>query len=185
LRDDITQLLIRWRGGDGQAGEDLFRDVYDELHRIAVRHMSRERDDHTLQPTALVSELFLHLNSGQVDWKDRAHFLAAAARHARFILVDHSRKRSSKVLKVQVDEGIELPSLSDRDVVAVDDGLNELQKEDARAAMVIEMRFFGGMKDDEIAEALQISRSTVKRDWVFGRAWLLDYLRRGSASPLE
>jgi RNA polymerase sigma factor (TIGR02999 family) len=178
LRDDVTQLLLKWRAGDAQAGEVLFQDVYDELHRIAVRHMSREREGHTLQATALVSELFLHLNSGKVDWKDRSHFLAAAARQARFILVDHSRKRSSKVLKVAVDEGIDLPSLSDRDVVAVDDGLKELEKVDPRSATVIEMRFFGGMHDEEIAEALEISRSTVKRDWVFGRAWLLDYLRQ-------
>lgn len=181
MRDDVTQLLIRWRAGDSQAGEVLFQDVYEELYRIAVRHMARERDGHTLQATALVSELFLHLNSGQVDWKDRAHFLAAAARHARFILVDHSRKRSSKILKVAVDEGIDLPSLADRDVLQVDEGLSELEKVDPRSASVIEMRFFGGMQDAEIGEALNISRSTVKRDWVFGRAWLLDYLRRDSS----
>ena len=151
-----------------------------ELHRIAARHMRSERQDHTLQPTALVSELFLRLNSGKVDWKDRAHFLAVAARQSRFILVDHARKRSSNAVKVALGEGFDLADASDRDVMAVDEGLAELQKVDERSAQVIEMRFFGGLQEEEIGEALGISVSTVKRDWVFGRAWLIDYLKRGS-----
>jgi RNA polymerase sigma factor (TIGR02999 family) len=174
----ITQLLLRWRGGDAEAGAELFEAMYQELHRIAARSMSGERSGHTLQPTALVHELYLRMIAGsEVEWNNRAHFLAIAARQARRLLVEHARKRSSQMIRVVAGEGFDLPALADRDVIQVDEALEELRKVDCRAAGVIELRFFGGLKEDETAAALNISTTTVKRDWAFGRAWLLDYLR--------
>jgi RNA polymerase sigma factor (TIGR02999 family) len=175
---DVTGLLVKWRGGDREAAAKLFEAMYGELHRIAARFMRGERSGHTLQPTALVHELYLRLLSGSpVEWQDRAHFLAVAARQARRLLVEHARRRSSSAVKVPVGEGFDLPALADRDVLAVDEALDELRKVDERVASVIELRFFGGLEEDEVAAVLAISASTVKRDWTYGRAWLIDFLR--------
>jgi RNA polymerase sigma factor (TIGR02999 family) len=178
MPEPITQLLQRWRGGDEKAGAALFAAVYQDLRRIASRSMRGERSGHTLQPTALVHELYLRMIGGlEVDWRDRAHFLAVAACQTRRMLVEHARKRSSRMLKVSLEEGGQFAEPADRDVIEVDSALEELRKVDERAAGVIELRFFGGLTEREIALALGVSETTVKRDWTFGRAWLLDYLR--------
>jgi RNA polymerase sigma factor (TIGR02999 family) len=178
MQEPITHILRRWRDGDEKAGPVLFEAMYEDLRRIASREMRGERTGHTLQPTALVHELFLRMMGGlEVDWQDRAHFLAVAARQARRFLVEHARKRSSRMVKVSLSEEREIPDAADRDVIEVDQGIDELRKADQRAANVIELRYFGGLTEREIAAALNISETTVKRDWTFGRAWLLDYLR--------
>jgi RNA polymerase sigma factor (TIGR02999 family) len=178
MPEPITQLLQRWRGGDQRAGTILFDAMYHDLRRIAASSMRGERSGHTLQPTAMVHELYLRMIGGfEVDWRDRAHFLAVAARQVRRMLVEHARKRSSRMVKVSLAESGETPAPADRDVIEVDLGLDELRKVDERAARVIELRFFGGLTESEVAVALNISETTVKRDWTFGRAWLLDYLR--------
>jgi len=174
----ITLLLKRWRGGDEAAGAELFDAMYRDLRRIAARSMREERSGHTLQPTALVHELYLRMiGNAAVDWQNRAHFLAVAARNLRRILVEHARKRSSQVMRVPIDDAGAPADPADRDVIEVDRGLDELKRVDDRAAAVIELRFFGGLTEAETAVAMGVSESTVKRDWVFGRAWLLDYLR--------
>jgi RNA polymerase sigma factor (TIGR02999 family) len=178
MEPEITQLLHRWNEGDRQAAAELFEAMYHELHRIAGRSMRAERPEHTWQPTALVHELYLRFLAGSpVEWKNRAHFLAMAARQARRLLVEHARRRSFNAVKVQLGDRFDLPDLIDRDVLAVHEGLDELEKFDARSARVIELRFFGGLDEDAVAEVLGISPSTAKRDWAFGRAWLIDYLR--------
>jgi RNA polymerase sigma factor (TIGR02999 family) len=178
MPEPITQLLRRWRQGDQAAAPVLFDAMYRDLRRIAARSMRGERTGHTLQPTALVHELFLRMAAGlEVDWQDRAHFLAMAARQARRILVEHARKRSSQMLKVSLTAELDMAEAADRDVIQVDQGLDELRKVHERAAAVIELRYFGGLTEREIAAALDISETTVKRDWTFARAWLLNYLR--------
>ena len=175
MPEPITQILRRWREGDEAAGAVLFEAMYPDLRRIASNAMRDERTGHTLQPTALVHELYLRMVGGlEIDWQDRAHFFALAARQTRRILIEHARRRSSGMVKVSLSE---TPEAADRDVIEVDLGIDELRKADERAANVIELRYFGGLTEREIAAALNISETTVKRDWAFGRAWLLDYLR--------
>jgi RNA polymerase sigma factor (TIGR02999 family) len=181
--EPITALLVRWREGDSAAGEKVVVSVYEELRGLAARYMRSERADHTLQPTALVHEMFLRLCEAEpVKWQDRAHFFAVAARQLRRILVNHARdrqadKRGGKRMKVEVREwdGVSTPRYED--LLELDQALNNLEATDARASRVIELRFFAGLKEDEIAEALGVSLATVKRDWTFGRAWLLAQLR--------
>lgn len=176
----VTQLLNSWSAGDEAAGRELVEIVYKELRRLAAYYMSQERPGHTLQPTALVHELYVQLfSSDPIEWRSRGHFLAVAARQLRHILVDHARGR--KTLKrgggaetvplgdatgaFTVDAGVELLDL--------DQALARLGELDARAAQVVELRYFGGLTESETAEALDISVATVKRDWEFARTWLL------------
>jgi RNA polymerase sigma-70 factor, ECF subfamily len=185
--EDITALLVSWSGGDRQALDRLMPVVHTELRRLARRHMDRERRDHTLQPTALVHEVFLRLTRGStVRWQDRAHFYAIAATLMRRILVDHARarqfqKRGGGAIAVPLDEARarhDTPTLS---VVALDDALNELARINPRKSRVIELRFFGGLSLEETAEVLQVSIDTVKRDARLAKAWLrreLDPARR-------
>lgn len=176
----ITVLLRRSSAGDHQAEEQLFELVYERLRDIAGRAHAGERQGHTLQPTALVHETFLRLlGKGQVTWQDRAHFFAVASRTMRRILVDHARKylaekggggRVSVELKDQLDYG---PSPeSARLVTSLHDSLDELAKHDKRQSEIVEMRFFGGLTEEEIALLLGISTRTVKRDWEEARKWL-------------
>jgi RNA polymerase sigma-70 factor (ECF subfamily) len=147
--------------------------------------MAGERRGHSLQATALVNEAYLRLiNAGDVAWKDRAHFLAVAARVMRRILVDHarsrqSRKRGGSAVRVTLDEALVVAGEPDHDFVALDEAMTALAVVDARKSQVVEMRFFGGLTLEEIGEALQISRDTVKRDWKIAKLWLLRELRRG------
>lgn len=173
----MTQLLGRWSAGDEAALSELLPLVEGELHRMAHRHMSRERDGHVLQTTALVNEVYLRIAGQQVRWQNRAHFFGIAARIMRRILIDHARRqrverRGGGAVHVQLDEaavvGVELAD----ELVALDTALDELAAFDARKARVIELRFFGGLTGEEIAEVLKIDERTVKRDWKTARAWL-------------
>jgi len=174
----LTALLARWSHGDAAAREQLLGLVYDELRVLAGSYMRRERDDHTLQPTALVHEAFLRLSQGAaVSWNDRAHFFRVAAQAMRRVLIDHARKvRSDKRgqgMKNQLLEGQIAIAGLDVDLLALDQALQRLAKLDARLLQVVELRFFGGLKIEEIAELLDVSARTVKRDWRSARAWLL------------
>jgi len=179
----ITGLLQNWRAGDQRAADRLVELVYGELHAIAAREMRRELGQHTLQTTALVHEAYLRLfGSEPVEYRDRAHFLAVAARQLRRVLVDHARRvRSEKRGGGQVPFSLEdsdgpVCHLDER-VVAVDEALSRLQELDERAAKAVELRYFGGLSESEAAETLGISVATLKRDWDFARTWLAAQLR--------
>jgi RNA polymerase sigma-70 factor (ECF subfamily) len=168
------------------ARDRLISLVQRELHQIARRCMAGEHAGHSLQATALVNEAYLRLiNAKDVAWHDRAHFLAVAARVMRHILVDHARahhyqKRGGDAVRVTLDEALVVASAPDQDFVALDDALTALAAVDARKSQVVEMRFFGGLTIEETAEALQVSRDTVKRDWTMAKLWLLRELRGGT-----
>lgn len=172
----ITQLLQKWRAGDQQALEELTSLVGADLHRIAGYIFKGERPGHTLQPTALVNEACMKLNgSAKIDWQNRAHFLAVAARAMRQILVDHARRYSREKRKgavLPIDEVLVFSRERSPELLALDEALNRLALAYPRAAEVVQARFFGGLNNDEIAEVLKISANTVLRDWKFARAWL-------------
>jgi RNA polymerase sigma-70 factor, ECF subfamily len=176
---EITELLQAWRGGDEQALEKLTPQVYRELHQAARRCMNRERDGHTLQATALINELYLRLSDlKQVDWQNRAHFFALCARQMRRILIDlartrRSEKRGGGAYVVELDGVPEIASTPHAEVLAVDDALKGLAKVDQRKSQVVELRFFGGLSNEETAEVLKVSSRTVERDWILAKAWLL------------
>jgi len=179
-----TALLLAWNRGDPNALDALLPLVYDELRRIAAHYMKKERVAHTLQATALVNEAYLRLiDARRVEWQNRAHFFAMASRLMRRILVDAARsrryqKRGAGAPVISLDDAIEIPNARPDDLVAVDDALTALAKVDIRKSQVVEMRFFGGLTIDETAEALHISRDTVKRDWTMAKLWLLRELQR-------
>jgi RNA polymerase sigma factor (TIGR02999 family) len=184
---DITGLLLAWNAGDAQALEALVPTVYEELRRIAKRYMAGERDDHTLQASALVNEAYLRLiDSGRVQWKNRAHFFAVSAQLMRRILVDFARKkrnqkRGGSIRVLALDEDLVAADSRPRDIVALDDALNTLANDHERVSRVVELRYFMGLSTEETAEALQVSTDTVLRDWRFGRSWLLRELRKPEA----
>jgi RNA polymerase sigma-70 factor (ECF subfamily) len=175
---EITGLLRAWRTGEPEAASRLMELVYGELHRLAARQMRRERDNHTLQTTALVHETYLRLcGSEPIDWQNRGHFFAVAAQQLRRVLVDYARrgqseKRGGGQIKFSLADA-DCPVV-DRDerLLAIDEGLTRLEALDERAARVIELRFFGGLSEKEAAQALGISVATLKRDWDFARTWL-------------
>ncbi|MBK5299083.1 MAG: sigma-70 family RNA polymerase sigma factor [Vicinamibacteria bacterium] len=181
----VTDLLVAWRDGDSSALERLMPLVHAELRRLARRQMSRERDGHTLQTTALVNEAYMRLvDLSRVRWQDRGHFFAMAARLMRRILVDHARsrryqKRGSGVCPVPLDEALGVANERGADLVALDDALETLATVDPRKAQVVEMRFFGGLSVAETAEALSVSMDTVMRDWRLAKLWLLRQLGAG------
>ena len=176
----ITAWLTHWREGDQRAPERLFSVVYPELRRIAARFLHNERGEHTLEPNALVNELCLRLlGSAPVTFQDRAHFFAIAAQTMRRILIDHARARvadkrggAQERVTLTAVEGWN-PIGQNEDILTLDQALSKLEKADSRAARVVELRFFGGLKEDEIAEVLGVSVVTVKRDWKVARAWLI------------
>lgn len=182
--EEITRLLGRWREGDHAAFDHLFRVLYGELRQLAQSYVSQEREGHTLQGTALVHEAYLRLlGQSQVDWQDRGHFFAVAARAMRRILVDHARRE--KALKRGGGEKVALDTelvigVGGPDFEALDAALEKLGQLDPRRTKVVELRFFGGMKEDEIARHLGISPATVRRDWSVARAWLYRELNSGS-----
>lgn len=174
----ITGLLRSWRAGDEDAGRQLMVRAYQDLRRLAAGQLRGERPGHTLQPTALVHELFLRMFSGATpEWEDRAHFLATAARQLRHLVIDHARRRNARKrggpnARADVDL-LGLPGVpTDARVLDVDEALRALEQLEPRAASVVELRFFGGLEEKEIAAALGISVATVKRDWTFARSWL-------------
>ena len=178
-----TALLLAWNRGEPNALEALLPLVYDELRRVAARYMKGERIGHTLQATALVNEAYLRLiEVQQVQWQNRAHFFAMAARLMRRILVDAARsrgyqKRGGGATMLSLEETLVVPTEPGEDLVALDDALTALASVDPRKSQVVEMRFFGGLSLEETAEALQVSRDTVKRDWKMAKLWLLRELR--------
>lgn len=175
---DVTGLLLEWRGGDERALERLLPVVEQELHRLARHYMRGERPGHSLQATALVNEAYLKLVDAQrVNWQNRSHFVAMAARAMRRILVDSARarnyqKRGGGAIRVTFDEGLEVATERGRDLVSLDTALQALAIVDPRKVQVIEMRYFGGLSVDETAEALGVSADTVMRDWRLAKAWL-------------
>jgi RNA polymerase sigma factor (TIGR02999 family) len=175
----VTQLLKAWGTGDDDAGKELIGVVYKELRRLAAHYLQGERPDHTLQPTALVHELYLKLFSAEpVDWKNRGHFLAVCARQLRHIIVDYARnrhalKRGGRHGQISLEDAPELGVVIDHRVLDLDHALSRLEQLDVRASQVVELRYFGGLTEGETAEALGISIATLKRDWEFARTWLL------------
>jgi RNA polymerase sigma factor (TIGR02999 family) len=175
---DVTKLLQDWSQGDAAALEKLIPLVFEDLRQIAGRLFQREVDSHTLQPTALVSEVYLRLmDQRNVHWQNREQFFGVAALLMRRILVDYSKgrqaaKRGSGTPKVPLDETIAVPELCDLDVVALDEALSRLAEIDPRQGRIVEMRFFMGLSSEEIAEILGISVTTVKREWRTARLWL-------------
>ena len=182
----VTLLLKAWSGGDQEALGDLTSRVYLELRQMAAKYMRKERSGDSLQATALVHEGFLRLvEVDNVSWQDRAHFFAVSANMMRRILVDRARAKSmtkrgsGAAVHVSFDDAPEIASDSrNREMVAIDDALNELAEIDPRKAKVIELRFFGGLSVEETAEVLKISPQSVMRDWKMARAWLLSELAR-------
>ncbi|MGC4055013.1 MAG: sigma-70 family RNA polymerase sigma factor [Paludibaculum sp.] len=175
---DVTQLLREWREGRKEAAEELAPLVYQELRRLAGVYMSRERPDHTLQPTALVHEAYLKLVRETVpDYENRAHFTAVAAHHMRQVLVDHARrhragKRGGGVQAVALEDTTLFQPERSRDLLALDEALSEMTTVDPRKARVVEMYFFGGMNREEIAAVLGVHFNTVSRDLRMAQAWL-------------
>jgi len=169
--------------GDEAALQQLLPIVHDELRRLARRQMAGERPGHTLQPTALVNEAYLRLVTlKQMQWQDRAHFFAMAARLMRRVLVDFARsrgyqKRGGGAQRVSFTQALDVADGAPTDVVALDDALEALARVDERKSRVVELRFFGGLSVEETAEVLNVSRETVKRDWTFAKMWLLRHLR--------
>ncbi|MEZ5346506.1 MAG: sigma-70 family RNA polymerase sigma factor [Pyrinomonadaceae bacterium] len=181
---EITQLLVAWGDGDKRAFDQLMPFVYDELRKLARNYMRNQKPDHTLQTTALVNEAYLRLiDSSRVNWQNRTHFFAISAQLMRRILVDFARaknanKRGGGDPKVTFDEGLPVTGGKDTDLIALDEALKELAGMNERQSQIVEMRYFGGMNEKEIAEALEISERTVRRDWKIARAWLFRELNR-------
>jgi RNA polymerase sigma factor (TIGR02999 family) len=176
----VTRMLLDWTTGDQGAREEMLPLVYDELRALAMWHLGRERRGHTLQPTALVHEVYLRLiDQRHVDWRNRAQFIGLAAVMMRRILVNHARERmaakrggdAERVPLSGIDVGGNAP---DVDVISLHEALERLSQLDARKSQIVELKFFGGLTTAEIAEVLQISPATVERDWSFARAWLYD-----------
>lgn len=174
----VTELLVAWSQGEQAALEQLAPLVHAELHRIAHHYMARERAGHTLQTTALVNEAYLRLiDVKQINWQNRAHFFGLSAQLMRHILVDFARsrgyqKRGGGLQRVTLDEALIGRHEKGSDLVALDDALKALAVNDARKARVVELRFFGGLSVEEIAEVLKVSVDTVHRDWRLAKAWL-------------
>jgi RNA polymerase sigma factor (TIGR02999 family) len=188
----LTLLLQQVGGGDKEAVEKLISIVYPELRRIAANRLRAERAGHTLQPTALVNEVYLRLfGSAPIAWQNRAHFFAVVAKQMRFILVDHARRRNKDgafALTLEGHEGADLWRLAvqtDEEMIALDEALQQFEAIDARAAQGVELRFFGGLTLQEAAEVQQVDVATVKRDWIFARSWLYKQLSPATARSDE
>ena len=177
-RREVTQLLGDWRGGDEGALEKLIPLVQPELHRLAHYYMSRERAGHTLQTTALLNEAYLQLtDKTQPPWHNRAHFMAVAAQLMRRIMVNHARarhalKRGAGAIRVTLDEAALVTEGRADDLLALDEALEKLAEFDRRRCEIVEMRYFGGLTVEEIAEVLKVHPNTVMRDWKAAKAWL-------------
>jgi RNA polymerase sigma-70 factor (ECF subfamily) len=175
---EITELLLSWSKGNAAALEDLMPLIYPELRRLARRYMQREDPAHTLQTSALINEAYLRLvDQRSVEWQDRAHFFAVAAQVMRHILIDHARrhqsaKRGAGALHVALNEAETLGETKAAEFVALDDALTKLATIDERKSRVVELRFFGGLTVEEVAQFLDLSPITIKREWRSARAWL-------------
>jgi RNA polymerase sigma factor (TIGR02999 family) len=176
-------ILAEMRDGNQAARNELITLVYPELKRIAARYLQQERSNHTLRTTELVHEVYLRLLAdANVDWRSRAHFFAAVAREMRHILVDYARARNAQKrvgdrVRISLTEAAAHALEEEEDVIALDEALSRLEAVDPRASQVVELRFFGGLTEQEASEAIGISVATLKRDWTFAKAWLFDQLR--------
>jgi len=173
----ITQRLLDWRNGHHDALEEVMPRIYDTLHRIALKYMRQENPGHTLQPTAVVNEAYLKLIDAEVDWQNRAHFIAVAARLMRRILVDHAKakhrdKRGGSATILSIDEVAVREAEPEVDIVELDLALKRLAEFDERKSKVVELHYFGGLNYEETAEVLQISAATVDRELRMAKAWL-------------
>ncbi|HZS06793.1 MAG TPA: sigma-70 family RNA polymerase sigma factor [Blastocatellia bacterium] len=181
---DVTELLHAWSRGDQAALDQLIPLVYEELRRLAKRHLAGEYRRHSLETTVLVNEAYLRLvGAHDVQWQDRAHFFAISARLMRQILVDFARsrrrlKREGAARQVTLDEALNVAEARGADLVALDDALQALAEIDPRKARIVELRFFGGLTNDEIAEVLGISPATIKREWQTAKVWLFHELKK-------
>lgn len=176
--NEVTELLRKWSGGDQDALEELTPVIYAELHRIAKRYMKRERENHTLQTSALVNEAYVRLIDWKnAKWENRAHFFGVSAQLMRRILVDFARKRPKNsndeaAVHVSLEEAFVVSTAKDADLVALDEALNELAKFDERKSKIVELKFFGGLSVEETAEVMKIAPITVMREWQKAKAWL-------------
>ena len=183
-REDVTGLLLAWSAGDQAALDKLMPLVYAELHRLAKRHMGREHAGHTLQTSALVNEAYMRLvDAHGVRWQNRAHFFAVSAQIMRRILVDFARarqnlKRGGGAQQVTLDEGLVVSPERGADLLALDEALEKLASLNPRQSKVVELRYFGGLNEEEVAEALSVSPRSVRHDWSLARAWLYRELNR-------
>ena len=185
---EVTGLLVAWSDGDQAALEKLMPLVYAELHRLARRYMRREHAGHTLQTSALVNEAYLRLIDARgVHWQNRTHFFAVSAQIMRRILVDFARakqnlKRGAGARQITLDEALIVSSESGSDLLALDEALETLAMLDPRQSRVVELRYFGGLSEEEVAEVLKVSPRTVRHDWSLARAWLYRELSAGGES---
>lgn len=185
---EITQLLAEWSDGNQAALDELYPLVYEELHRLARRYMSRERKGHTLQTTALINEAYVRLvDQRNVQWANRSHFFAISAQIMRRILIDHARrhgyaKRGGGARQVSLDETATVIQDNLSEFLRLDEALKSLAQLDPRRSQVVELRYFGGLNNEEIADVLKISENTVIRDWNMARAWLYRQLSGSAAN---
>lgn len=184
---DITYLLREWSDGKREALDQLLPLVYDELHRQAARYLRRERQDHTLQTTALIHEAYMKLvDQRDVRWQNRTHFFAIAAQAMRRILVNYAKERhrekrgGANIAKLPLEEAVEIVAVDERsyEVIALDEALTRLAAIDEEQARVVELRYFSGLSLEETAEVMKVSRATVARDWNMAKAWLHHELRK-------
>jgi RNA polymerase sigma-70 factor, ECF subfamily len=184
IEEDVTQLLQDWSHGDGAALDKLIPLVFEDLRRIASRMFQRESDGHTLQPTALVNEVYFRLVDQRTpQWQNREQFFSVSALMMRRILVDHAKgrqavKRGSNVPKVPLDEALQIADMQNLDMADLDEALSRLAEIDPRQSSIVELRFFMGLGNEEIAEVLKISPTTVKREWRMAKLWLHRELKR-------
>jgi RNA polymerase sigma-70 factor (ECF subfamily) len=183
---EINLLLDQYRNGQKEGIEKLMALVYDDLRKLAAWQLQSERPDHTLQPTALVHEVYLKLAAqNPVEWQNKAHFFALVAQIMRHILVDYARtrqrgKRGGAQTKISLEDAATLSSSSDPELIALDEALNALAEKDPRKSLIVELRYFGGLSIEETAEALGVSITTVSREWTVAKAWLRREMRRES-----
>ena len=181
--EGVTQLLINWRNGDKAALDQLMPIVYEELRRLARGFMGRERKNHTLQTSALINEAYLKLvDQDETDWQNRAHFFAVAAQIMRHILVDHARsygyeKRGAGAQRVSLDDAKVFSEERAGELVELDEALTDLAAVDPRKSRLVELRFFGGLNIDETAEVMDLSPTTVQREWRAAKAWLQRFIK--------
>lgn len=183
-QDDVTVLLNQMSEGSKTAPDELLPLVYDDLRRLAHAYFSNENSDHTLQATALVHEAYIRLvNWENVSWQNRAHFFAVAAEVMRKVLIDHARKRNAQKRsggqRIVLDDAVSLPDKKEFDLLKLEEALRSLESVDPRQAKIVELRFFGGLSIEETAYVMNISETTVRREWTFAKAWFQRELTRG------
>ena len=183
-KSEVTQLLVRIKSGENKAYEELYPLIYEELRQLAYRHMKNQRADHTLSKTGLVHEAYIKMtDQSEINFSDKSHFLAIASRCMRQILIDHARKKHAQKRGgknkdlTYIDELFSKQKQKTKELIDIDDALKELETLNERLVKIVEMRFFGEMTIEDTAEALNVSKSTVKRDWVKARGWLYKELK--------